>query len=198
MDTAYARYLLLVAIVAAGTAVLGTLLFIAIRGRRRKKHSSGIADNAKARNAASDIIENGNVSVFFDKHRNAVLIPYVPDIFGSGKATVDIIRLDMPYRSDELGHAVKTAMASCRNGKPADNRVLMRLLGSSGWKEFTTGRLSISVYCKDSKGIMLNSTVRTPEGAYVYISRTPEICLPPNTDSAELGDAVLELLKKCR
>lgn len=198
MDTTYARYLLLVALVAAGTVMLGALLFASVRGRRNRKRSVGNAEENREDKKPESIVDIGNVSAFFDRQRNAVLIPYVPDLFGSGKATADIIWLDMPYSSSELGQAVKSAMASCVNGKPAATAALMKLLRAVSWKEFTKGRLSISVYCKDHRNIMLNSTVRTSEGAYIYITKDPEICLPTDTGNAELGGAILELLKKCR
>lgn len=198
MDTAYARYLLLVALVAAGTVVLGMLLFIAARGRKGKKRNAVFPGSAKTGNASDGVIDSGNVSVFFDRQRNAVLIPYVPDLFGSGKATDNVIWLDMPYSSEGLGRAVRSAMASCRNGKPASTTALMKLIRAVNWREFAKGRLSVSVYCRDGRNIMLNSTMRTPEGAYVYITKNPEICLPVNAEDYELGDAILGLIKRCR
>jgi hypothetical protein len=198
MDTTYARYLMLVVLTAAVAAMLAALLFAVIRGRRKRKHNAGKAGKISEDKKPDSIVDSGNVSVFFDKQRNAVLIPYVPDLFGSGKATADIIWLDMPYGYDELGRTVKIAMMSCRNGKPAASATLMKLLRAGNWKEFTKGRLSISVYCKDRRNIMLNSTVRTSEGAYIYITKNPEICLPTDADNAELGGAILDLLRKCR
>jgi len=197
MDTTYARYLLLVALVAAGAATLGTMLFAAARGRKGKRHGNAVPDRIK-KAGLPGVIDSGNVSVFFDRYRNAVLIPYVQDLFGSGKATADIIWLDMPYSADDLGRALKSAMASCRNGKPVASAILMKLLRAVNWKEFSEGRLSISVYCSDRRNIMLNSTVRTPEGAYVFISKNPEKRLPADVSSHELGESVLELLDKCR
>jgi len=198
MDTAYVRYLLLVALVAAGTVVLGTLLFIAAGGRKGKKQNAVFSGTAKIGNTPDGITDRGNVSVFFDRQRNAVLIPYVPDLFGSGKATDNVIWLDMPYSSEGLGRAVRSAMASCRNGKPASTTALMKLIRAVNWREFAKGRLSVSVYCRDGRNIMLNSTMRTPEGAYVYITKNPEICLPVNAEDYELGDAILGLIKRCR
>jgi len=198
MDTVYARYLLLVALAAAGTVVLGTVLFIAARGRKGQKRNAAFPRSIKKGNTPDGIIDSGNVSVFFDRQRNAVLIPYVPDLFGSGKATDNVIWLDMPYSSEGLGQAVRSAMASCRNGKPAATTTLMKLLHAGNWRECAKGRLSVSVYCRDGRNIMLNSTTRTSEGAYVYITKNPEICLPVNAEDSELGDAILELIKRCR
>jgi hypothetical protein len=198
MNTAYAQYLLLVVLVAAGTVMLGALLFVAVRSRKGKKHDPGIAGRTGEESTDGRIYAGGNVSIFFDRQRNAVLIPYVPDLFGSGKATADIIWLDMPYRPYELGQAVKSAMASCRKGKPASSTILLNLLSARSWREFTKGRLSISVYCRDDRNIMLNSTVRTPEGAYIYIVKNPEIILPIDTGNTYLGDTILDLLRKCR
>jgi len=197
MDATYARYLLLVILVTAATATLGTLLYISTGGRKSGKKGAAVSGRTK-KVGPQDVIDSGNVSVFFDRYRNAVLIPYVPDLFGSGKATADIIWLDMPYNADDLGRAVKSAMASCRNGKPADSATLMRLLRAPDWKGFSKGRPSISIYCRDRRNVMLHSTAKTQEGVYVYITKNPEICLPTDVSNAKLGESVLELLKRCR
>lgn len=197
MDQVYLNYLKLVLIIAVGAVLASVMLFITVRLRKQGKPKSAVRKGGRSVSSARARVDGGNVSVFFDKRRNAVLIPYVPDKYGSGRATSDIIRLDMPYRSDALGREVKTAMASCKRAEPADSTELMGRLGSQGWKEFTEGKLSVSVYYKENKGILMNSTVRTSEGAYAFTVRGPEICLPPDTDDRRLGEEILELLKKC-
>lgn len=198
MNTVYLSYLKLVAFVAAGAVLATALLFIIIKSRRRGKSSADSQKDGRGGYRAQTRIDGGNVSIFFDKRRNCILIPYVPDKYRSGKATADIIWVGMPYRSEELGKEVKTAMASCKKGEPADNAELIGKLGAQGWREFTEGKLSVSVYFKENRGVLMNSTVRTPEGAYVFTTRGPEMCLAPDADDSQLGDAVLELLKKCR
>ncbi len=193
MKTVYLDYLKIVMSVAAGAVLVSTLLFIAAGYRRKRAGTS-----AGGEQGSPGRVDGGNVSVFFDKRRNAVLIPYVPDKYKSGKATAGIIRLDMPYGPDALGSKAKQAMRSCRNAEPADNAELMEKLGARNWKEFTEGRLSVSVYFKEGKGILMNSTVRTPEGAYVFTVRGEEICIPADAGDSRLGEAILDLLKKCR
>ncbi len=187
MNTDYMNYLKMVILVALGAVIAAALIFIVKKSRR---HSSG--------KSAKIQVDGGNVSIFFDRKRNAIMIPYVPDKYKAGKATDSIVWLDMPYKTDTLGRSVKDAMISCKNAKPVDNTALMDQLGTRGWKEFTEGKLSISVYYREDSGILMNSTVRTPEGAYVFMTKGPELCLPAGVEDAELGDALLELLKRCR
>ncbi len=198
MNDIYMDYLSLVALVAAGAVLAGAVLCI-VRKARGKGMSGSIGEKDRFSGNPDTIqVDGGNVSIFFDRRRNVVLIPYVPDIYRSGKATDDIIWLDMPYKPNDLGKAVKIAMSACRKGRQAENGDLMKKLGAHSWKEFTDGKLSVSVYYKEGRGIMMNSTVRTPEGAYVYIRKGPQICLSADTEDYELGGAILELHKKCR
>jgi hypothetical protein len=198
MDTVYLDYLKLVMFVAAGAVLVSGLLFITVKSRKQGRPDPADKMGGRSAGSARARVDGGNVSVFFDKRRNAVLIPYVPDKYKSGKATAGIIWLDMPYRADALGREAKAAMASCKKAEPADNAELMGRLGARGWKEFTEGKLSVSVYYRENKGILMNSTVRTPEGAYVFTVRGHEICLPAAADDSSIGEAILELLKKCR
>ncbi|NLK86094.1 MAG: hypothetical protein GX279_01200 [Clostridiaceae bacterium] len=198
MDTVYLDYLKLVLFVTAGAVMVSGLLFITVKRQKQGRADRAGKSGGRSAGSARTRVDGGNVSIFFDKRRNAILIPYVPDKYGSGKATAGIIWLDMPYRPDALGREVKAAMASCKNAEPADNAELMDRLGARGWKEFTEGKLSVSVYYKENKGILMNSTVRTPEGAYVFTVRGHEICLPADADHSSLGEGILELLKKCR
>ncbi len=198
MDTIYLSYLKLVLFIAAGAVLLSLLLFFTARERKKgRKKAAGLSSESGI-NSTQTRVDIGNVSILFDKRRNVVLIPYVTDKYRSGRATTDIIWLDMPYNSVALGKAVRSAMASCKKGKPAVNAELMSRLGARDWKEFTEGKRSVSIYCKDSKMILMNSTVRIPDGAYLFTTRGYEVCLPAVSDDGFIGDAVLELLTKCR
>lgn len=185
----YLKYLQLLFISIAVTAIVSFLILLVNRKNRLDKYS---------RKESIKPVDGGNISVFFDKQRSAVLIPYVADLFGSGKATANITFTSMPYKPDQLGAAIRVALSSCRIAKPASTNELMNKLESHSWKVFTEGKLNLSVYYKDGKGILFNTTVRTPEGAYIFNTRGPELSLPADTDDEAIGAAALELLKRCR
>lgn len=189
MDKRYAAYLLILVCTAAAAALAAAWLLFGIKRRNAAAHDDGRSQKP---------VSCGNVSIFFDKQGNAVLIPYVADKFKSGKATSDIIELHKHYKPLELGKKIRLALASCRSSKPADSTALMDRLGSRNWREFSEGKLSISVYYSDGKGILFNSTVRTPEGAFIFSTRGAEVTLPPDACDEELGRTVLGLLQRCR
>lgn len=184
--TKYIQLLLLVIIVAS---VIAGIWLNAGRKRRKKKKPS--AKTVKP-------VDCGNISVFFDAQHNAVFIPYVADLFGEGKATSEVSGLTVPYSPGQLGAKIRGALASCRNAKPAGSSELMGRLGARDWKQYSLGKLNLSVYYKQGRGILFNTTVRTPEGAYIFISKGPDICLPADADDEKIGTAALSLLARCR
>lgn len=171
------------------TSVFAGILLHARRSRLKKRKVS--VKTAKP-------VECGNISIFFDAQRNAVFIPYVADLFGEGKATSQVIELKVPYSPGQLGAGIRGALASCRNAKPAGSSELMARLGARDWKQYSLGKLNLSVYYKQGRGILFNTTVRTPEGAYVFISKGPDACLPADADNESIGTAALALLARCR
>lgn len=189
MSEEYVNYIKLLALVIVTASVIAGLLLYA--GHRRLKKSGPAAKNTKP-------VDCGNISVFFDTQRNAVFIPYVADLFGEGKATADVIKLKAPYTPGQLGACIRSAMASCRNAQPAGSAELMKRLGSRDWKQYSAGKLNLSVYYKQGRGILFNTTVRTPEGAYVFVSKGPDASLPADADNDRIGSAALSLLPRCR
>jgi hypothetical protein len=184
MNVNYAKYLVLMVLIIAGAMAAAVIL---ARSRRSRTIVKGIKP-----------VDFGSVSIFFDKYGNAVIIPYVADLFGEGKATANVTTISQPYRPDRLGAAIRDSLASCRNGKPAGPAKLMEILQSQNWKVFTEGRSNLSVYYRKGSGIVFNTTVRTLEGAYIFNTRGIEHRLPADADDEEIGSTSLELLKKCR
>ena len=171
--------------------IIGAVAAAVILARSRRPKTKTMTKGIKP-------VDSGSVSIFFDKNCNAVIIPYVADLFGEGKATADVTTISQPYKPVRLGAAIRNSLASCRNGKPAGSAKLMGILQSQSWKAFTEGRSNLSVYCRESSGIVFNTTVRTSEGAYIFNTRGIEHRLPPDAGDEEIGSTSLELLKKCR
>ena len=189
MNEEYIDYIQLLALVIVVASVIAGLLLYA--RRKGLKKSRAAAKSVKP-------VDCGNISAFFDAQRNAVFIPYVADLFGEGKATSDVTELKAPYSPAQLGACIRSTLASCRNAKPAGSAELMNRLGSRDWKQYSTGKLNLSVYYKPGKGILFNTTVRTPEGAYVFVSKGPDACLPADADNERIGTTALSLLARCR
>jgi|GEM_PF-464067 len=189
MNEEYMKYIRLLMLVITVTALIAGILLYARRGRLKK-------GNAPAKTVKQ--VDCGNISIFFDAQRNAVFIPYIADLFGEGKATSEVTELKAPYSPGQLGACIRSALASCRNAKPAGSAELMGRLGSRDWKQYSSGKLNLSVYYKQGRGILFNTTVRTPEGAYVFVSKGPDACLPANADNERIGTAALSLLARCR
>lgn len=189
MNGDYVKYLLLMLLIITVASAISIMLLFRARKQRLQKTKTG---------SSIMPVNGGNISIFFDKQGNATIIPYVADLFGSGKATSDIIILNLPYKPGNLGAVIKNAMISCRKGKPINSAELMEMLQARGWKEFSEGKRNLSVYYKDNKGIVFNTTVRTAEGAYVFNTRGAEFILPANADNEIIGSTSIELLKRCR
>lgn len=143
-------------------------------------------------------IECGNVSVFFDRVQNVVIIPYAKDKYGVGRALKSLEIINAPYTAPRLGNALRTAMNSCISAPKCDNSELMRILGSTGWKEFSKDKRSISVNLKENIGIVFNTTTRMPDGAYAFNNSGNELVKEPSASDRELGETLLSLLQKCR
>jgi maltose-binding protein MalE len=74
----------------------------------------------------------------------------------------------------------------------------MEKLHTPGWKEFSSGKINISIYYKAGTGIIFNTTVRTSDGGYIFNTRGIEHSLPANASDGAIAGMTLELLKKCR
>lgn len=189
MNEEYINYMELMALVIVAASVIAGFLLYA--RHRRVKRTGQVVKTEKP-------VDCGNISIFFDTQRNVVFIPYVADLFGEGKATSDVTELKAPYSPAQLGAHIRSALASCRNAKPCGPAELMDRLGSRDWKQYSSGKLNLSVYFKQGKGILFNTTVRTPEGAYIFISKGPDACLPADADNERIGTTALALLARCR
>jgi hypothetical protein len=189
MNEEYKKYIQLLILVVIAAAITAAVLLHARRSRLKKR---------KKPVKAVKPVDCGNISVFFDSQRNAVFIPYIADLFGEGKATSDVTELKAPYDPDQLGAYIRRALASCRNAKPAGSAELMSRLRARDWKQYSSGKLNLSVYFKPGRGILFNTTVRTPEGAYVFISKGPDACLTADAGDETIGTTALALLNRCR
>jgi len=178
---------LFILILAAGIFLL--MLFGFIFSRLRSQNSSG---------EHSEPIRGGNISIFFDKNKNVVIIPYAKDKFGRGKAVENPIFLQYPYSADKLGKAVRLSMKLCESSLVRSSSELMSLLGVSDWQVFSEGRKNISIHYQEKYGIVFNTTRRMPDGAYHFNSQRHDRALPGNVSDRVLGDTLLALLPMCR
>jgi len=191
MNTNYAKYLILLLLIISGAVIISALFLFRKRRNRLQKSQEKYGKPDRP-------VKSGNISVFFDKQGNATIIPYVADLFGSGKATSDVAVLCQPYKEAKLGAAIRSSLASCHDGKPTGSMQLMEKLLSHDWKSFTEGKMNLSIYYKEDTGIVFNTTVRAADGAYVFIKKGAEFCLSADADDEAIGVKTLELLKRCR
>lgn len=184
MNSDYSSYLLVIAIIIiAVTAGLVLLIRAGGKGRRASRPKP---------------VTGGSISVFFDRTGNATIIPYVKDKFGSGKATADVVFIQMPYNAKKLGAAIRASMNSCIDASPCSNKELFAKLEAYDWAGFSVDKRNISIYYKESYGIIFNTTRRKIDGAYEFNHNGVERNLAPETDDETLGETVLLLLQKCR
>lgn len=184
MSSEYSSYLLAIVLIIA--AVAGGLIFLVKAGGKSRRES------------LPKPVEGGNVSVFFDRTGNATVIPYVKDKYGSGKATADVVFIQMPYDVKKLGFVIRTSMNGCLGDAPCSNAELLSKLEAYDWAAFSVDKRNISIYYNKSYGIIFNTTRRKIDGAYEFNHNGVERSLPPDTDDETLGSTVLLLLQKCR
>lgn len=208
MNTNYTKYLFMVVLIICMAVLVSVILMYKerhhkARGNKDKdgnvKSKAGQQSKDRTRDSIYfKSVNGGNISAFIDKQGNATIIPYVADLFGAGKATSNVCTLYQPYKSGKLGAAIRSSLASCKNGKPIGSLQLMELLQARDWKEFSMDKLNLSVYFKEGRGIAFNSTVRTSKGAYIFNTRGIEHCLPADASDEAIGSSALELTKRCR
>jgi hypothetical protein len=185
MNSDYSNYLLSIILIII--VVFIGVLFVRGRIRKGRRHEIQVLP-----------VKGGNVSVFFDKAGNVTIIPYVKDKFGSGKATADVEFLKMPYTAQKLGNAVRNSMNLSMNGIKCDTRRLLGILQFYDWQQFSEGKRNISVYFKESYGIIFNTTRRKHDGAYQFNHNGVEMTLPSDTGDETLGNTLIQLLQRCR
>lgn len=187
-------FLLLVAIGLAMVVLAGGLLVSLLVVKSKDKEDKETLSVKRKQK----LIDYGSVSVFFDKHRNAVVIPYVRDLFGSGRAAPGLQFLKNTYTEEQLGHAVRASMLSCRGAVPLGDRELMKKLNYTSWREFSKGRKSISMYCRGGTKIVITPTVGKDDGTYELRRKRYERILHSDVSNQELGRTILSVLESCR
>ena len=144
------------------------------------------------------VVNGGNISIFFDRTGNVTVIPYVKDKYGSGKATLNVVTVRMPYSPDNLGYTFKKSLNGCKNSTPCSNSELLDKLGAMDWKQFSSDKRNISLYFREDYGLVFNTTSRQLDGAYRFNINGAEITIPADIEDAVLGSTLLQLLEKCR
>lgn len=184
MSVDYSKYLLVIFLIIIVVAV--GVIFLARAGKKGRGAS------------LVKPVTGGSISVFFDRTGNVTIIPYVKDKYGSGKATEDVVFIPMPYNARKLGAAIRTSLNGCCQAVPGTNSELLAKLDAYDWAAFSVDKRNISIYYKESYGIIFNTTRRKIDGAYEFNHNGVEKSLPPVTDDEMLGNTVLLLLQKCR
>ena len=138
-------------------------------------------------------IPSGNVSIFMDIKGNMHIIPFAMDKLKNGRASEYPVTLTVPYSPEEAGIAVKKGLGLADTGKSLSSEDLMKNLGYYDWKDYSKGKKSVSVTCKNSE-VVMNSTIRRPDGSFVFRIQGYERVLPDRVADKELGEAVLELM----
>jgi hypothetical protein len=152
----------------------------------------------KNKTAKNLVVKGGSISLFFDKVGNLTIIPYVKDKYGNGKATARIDTLKAPVDPTILGGMAKKSLNKSINDTSCSDNEFMDLLGASDWKQFSEGRRNISLYYREGKGLIFNTTTRMSDGAYQFNYNGIEHCLPADVSDYNLGSTILKLLGKCR
>jgi hypothetical protein len=142
-------------------------------------------------------IADGNASVFIDKKGDVDIIPFSLDKFKRGKASEYPLFLKSPFTAAELGASVRKGLLLSSSGKRLESEDLMKALGFYTWKDYSTGKKSVSVICNNGE-IALNSTIRHTDGSYSFRFGGYEKKLPKNPSDELLGKEVLELIKSSR
>ncbi|MFZ5986288.1 MAG: hypothetical protein ACOYWZ_04065 [Bacillota bacterium] len=143
-------------------------------------------------------IDCGSVSVFFDQKNNVIVIPYVKDKYGVGRAIGKPQFLQAPYNTRALGEVVRRSMAMCKGGHPCTDALLMSKLNSLDWKDFSKDKRNISIYYKEELGLVFNTTKRVSDGSYQFNFRGYEKVLGSSVGNEELGVVLMNLLERCR
>jgi len=185
MNGDYENYLYIILFLIIAIPACLFLIFINKR-RRRSKTIMPLSVNG------------GSISIFFDKTGNVTVIPYVKDKYGSGKATLNVVTVRMPYPPENLGYTVKKSLNGCKNSTPCTNSELLDKLGAMDWKQFSSDKRNISLYFREGYGLVFNTTSRQPDGAYRFNTNSADLTMPADIEDAVLGSTLLQLLGKCR
>ncbi len=166
-----------------------TVLFILVRITRGRGQNTPKMETVP--------VPSGNVSVFMDIKGNMHIIPFSMDKLKRGRASDYPVTLTVPYSSGEAGNAVRKGLILSGTGKSLSSEELMRNLGYYDWKDYSKEKKSVSVTCKNGE-VVFNSTLRRPDGSFVFRVRGYERVLPDRLSDADLGRTVLELMKLSR
>jgi len=170
----------------AGFIICISAIFIYVRIKSNSKKNFGDMEIIH--------ISDGNASVFMDKNGNIDIIPFSLDVLKRGKASEYPLFLKSPFTAAELGASVRKGLLLSSSGKRLESEELMKTLGFYTWKDYSSGKKSVSVICNDGE-IALNSTIRRTDGSYSFRLRGYEKKLPENPSDELLGKEVLELMK---
>ena len=165
------------------------------KGKQPKKE---VLTGKKIISVNNEPIKYGNISVLFDRDKNVVIIPYVKDLSGMGKATDKPTILNYPYSKEELGATVRLNMKKCQKGVPISDSQFVNYLGSKGWKEFSEGKRNISIHYKEGYGVIFNTTRRRIDGSYQFNKFGYEKIVDNNINNNDLGNVIIELLPRCK
>lgn len=139
----------------------------------------------------------GNVSCFMDQKGEIHIIPFAVDHFKRGKASGFPLIIKAPAARSEFGEMIRKGLSVSASGKSIESPELMKSLGFYDWKDYSKGKKSVSVTCREQE-IILNSTIRRSDGSYVFRVPGYEKTLPRKLSNQALGDAVMELMKLSR
>lgn len=125
MNTEYLKYLALLLLIVIVSVLIAAvfILKLKVKGQKKSGKSGVVAKRSHHHEEYPDRackinrpVLTGNISIFFDRLGNVTIIPYVPDLFGSGKATTDVTFLMQPFKPEMLGGSIRNSLASCHKG----------------------------------------------------------------------------------
>ncbi len=158
-----------------------------------------IVHNRKRPSATCNVcpVPRGNISVFMDKKGNIDIIPFSLDKLKRGKASDYPISLQRPFSAAGLGSAVRDGLTRSVGKKYLSSEELMRSLGFYHWRDYSNGRKSVSVICRE-KNVVIHPTIRRIDGSYVFRTKGFEKVLSEELSDEVLGKAILEKMKNSR
>jgi hypothetical protein len=151
-----------------------------------------------ASSGKDELIQGGNIGIFFDKDENVTIIPYAKDKYGVGRAVASPVVINKPYNEQGLGKKIRYSMKLCDSSGPCNDNELMAALNFTGWKEFSEGKRNISVHYQKGHGIVFNTTRRRADGSYQFNFFGFEHVIPNDITDKQMGETLLSLLPRCR
>jgi hypothetical protein len=188
---------LLTAIIIVTVITLIIYLLYKLPNSKNEKKNLTKKDNNKTIKEFKKYSE-GNISIFFDRDDNVIIIPYVKDMYGRGKPVEKIIKLNYPYNYKEIGEAAASALDICTEKIPGNIKNIIKKQGYNSWVKFSKEMRSISVQYKNKSGFIFYATKNLKNGKFIIRNdQKSKIILNTLVEEREIGLEIIQLKTLC-